>query len=670
MKIFHLPRWRLSPLIGGLLTAGLGLVCHISDLGQPLERLSYDLPFPLRKNIATEKVAIVYLDEGAARALEQPLDRPWDRKIFSRLLERLYYDGARLVCFDLVFSTPSADAAADEEFARAIAKHGGVILGGEYAEREQFGVQISVVEKPTPVFRKAEAGWGLLIFRPIDPDGAIRQLCLGYAGIPSLAMTAASRAGTLTSQTNFEQQPVRWLNYYGPPGETFDGISIADALREDGVPPEFFRGRTVFVGGRYRTGSLTTAKDSFGNPYSRWGRRFSPGVEIHATAFLNLVRDEWLRRWNANVELSILLIAGLLFGGGLSLLRPQWALITAIFLAAAILTASCALAWYRLTWFPWVVPVAAQLPLALIWSVGTQYFLEQRRRVALRRAFACYLSPEMADRIADSNFDLRPGGRAVEVTVVFTDLENFTTFSESLAVEEVSKILIAYFTETTKHILENKGTIIKYIGDAVMATWNAPLTDPNHAQHAVTAAWALAEASKQEVCGHKLRTRVGIHTGRGLAGNLGSPFRFDYTVIGDTTNFASRLEGINKYLGTQILLSETTASSLDGEFLTRSLGRFVVKGKTKAISLYELLGPRICADGGETREPEWISIFQAGVVAFADRRLGEAVQLMRQTIEARSGGDGPSEFYLRKIADLEKHAHIGEWAGVVSLDEK
>ena len=670
MKVFHLPRWRLSPFVGGLLTAGVGLVCHFSDLGKPLERLSYDLPFPLRKNLATEKVAIVYLDEGAARTLDQPLDRPWDRRIFARLLERLSNDGAGIVCFDLVFSTPSADVAADEEFARAIAKHGGVILGGEYTEHEQFGVQISAVEKPTPVLRKAEAGWGLLLFRPIDPDGAVRQLCLGYAGIPSLAMTAASRAGTLLSQTNFEQQPIHWLNYYGPPGGTFDGISIADALRPDGVPPQFFRGRIVFVGGRYQTGSLTTAKDSFGNPYSRWGRRFSPGVEIHATAFLNLLRGEWLRRWNSNTELSILLISGLLFGGGLSLLRPQWALVATIFSAAAIFTASCALAWHRQTWFPWVVPAAAQLPLALVWSVGTQYFLEQRRRIALRRAFACYLSPEMADRIANSNFDLTPGGTAVEVTVVFTDLENFTTFSENLAVEEVSKVLIAYFTETTRYILGNKGTIIKYIGDAVMATWNAPLADPNHARHAVAAAWELAQASKQEIGGYTLRTRVGVHTGRALAGNLGSPFRFDYTVIGDTTNFASRLEGINKYLGTQILLSETTASSLDGEFLMRSLGRFVVKGKTKAIGLYELVGTKVSTDGSDIREPEWMSLFQAGLKAFTERQLREAAQLMRQTIRARPVGDGPSEFYLRKIADLERHAPIGEWTGVVSLDEK
>jgi len=195
------------------------------------------------------------------------------------------------------------------------------------------------------------------------------------------------------------------------------------------------------------------------------------------------------------------------------------------------------------------------------------------------------------------------------------------------------------------------------------------MQDSDHARHAVIAAWALAEASKREVCGHTLRTRVGIHTGRALAGNLGSPFRFDYTLIGDTVNFASRLEGINKFLGTQILLSEATANHLDGEFVTRPLGRFVLKGKTRSISLHELMGPRTSL-AGQDLESEWFSTFQSGVEAYAEGRLDVAAKFMRQTIETRAGGDGPSEFYLRKIAEIEKRGRPAEWTGSVALDEK
>ena len=291
-----------------------GLICYLSDLGRPLERFSYDLPFALRNDLNTDKVALVYLDEAAAQMLGQRADAPWDRKIFARLLERLRIDGAPLVCFDIIFSLPSADPATDSEFAAAMANHGGVILAANYSEHEQFGVQTSKVEKATPVLRAAQAGWGLAIFRPIDPDGAVRQLCAEYQDLPTMATAAAAR---LLGDKAFKQDSAhRWLNYYGPSGKAFEGVAISDALRPDGVPQEFFRGRTVFVGGRYSTGSLTTAKDEFGNPYSRWGRRFSPGVEIHATTFLNLVNNEWLRRLPNSAESTLIIAFGLLVGCG------------------------------------------------------------------------------------------------------------------------------------------------------------------------------------------------------------------------------------------------------------------------------------------------------------------------------------------------------------------
>ena len=666
MKVFRLPRWRLSPLLGALLAAGIGLACLLSDVGKPLERFSYDLPFVFRSNVATRDIAIVYLDEASARALGQPVDVPWDRKIFAQLLDRLHATGAKLVCFDLVFSTASADPTADEEFARAMMKHGGVILGGGYSEHEQFGTHVSSVEKPTPVLRMAQADWGLLVFRPIDPDGAVRELCLRYQGIPTIGLAAASRARGIPAPPD-EELPIRWLNYYGPAGEAFESVSIADALRDEGVPPGFFQERTVFIGGRYSAGTLRTAKDEFGNPYSRWGRGFSPGVEIHATTFLNLLQQDWLRRLPSSSELAILVAFGLFVGASLCLLRPQWALIATVGCGMLIFAGCCGLAWRHLIWFPWAIPVAAQLPIALGWSVGAQYFYEHRRRAALRRAFAYYLSPEMADRIADSNFDLRPGGIAVEATIVFTDLENFTALSESLEVEDVSKVLIAYFTETTKHILKNKGTIIKYLGDAVLATWNAPLTDPDHAQHAIRAAWSLAEASKHQIGGYTLRTRVGIHTGQALAGNLGSPFRFDYTVIGDAPNLASRMQEMNKHLGTQILLSEATKNLLNDDFITRCLGKFLVKGKTVPVILFELLGPK-------TREWEvsqsvrgWFSCFGNGLDAFASGDLKNAALLMTQTIQLRGGKDGPAEFYLRQIAAAQA---TGVNDGLVRMQEK
>ena len=164
----------------------------------------------------------------------------------------------------------------------------------------------------------------------------------------------------------------------------------------------------------------------------------------------------------------------------------------------------------------------------------------------------------MADRIADADFDLSLGGALVEATTMFTDLENFATLAEELDKPElVARVLTTHFTQTSGHILDNDGTIIKFIGDSVHAVWGAPLPDKDHARKAVLAAWRLHEDSQKEVNGHLLRTRIGLNTGQMLSGNMGSAQRFDYAVTGDAVNFASRLEGLNKYLGTSVLISDT-----------------------------------------------------------------------------------------------------------------
>ena len=305
--------------------------------------------------------------------------------------------------------------------------------------------------------------------------------------------------------------------------------------------------------------------------------------------------------------------------------------------------------------------------MALVWGVGYRFVVADRRRRQLRRAFGAYLSPYMADQIANSEFDLELGGKEVEASIMFTDLEGFTKMSESLPPAEVSKILVAYFNQTTSAILEQDGTIIKYIGDAVMAVWGAPLPEKNHAQRAVIAAWGMSQAGKQEIEGHRLRTRIGVNTGIVLSGNLGSKFRFDYTCIGDTTNFASRLESLNKHLGTDILISEFTAQHLDGTIKLRRLGNFIVAGKKKAVGILEVLGPA----KDFPQDAPWLTEFATALKHFQNGELEAAEKVFQQTITQRGGKDGPSEFYLKQIAKVRVARTDREvWDGAVRLDEK
>ncbi len=645
--------------------AVLGVCFCLFRFGGPLERLSYDLPFPLRTNISAPEIVLIYIDEESGRQLHQSFRQPWDRALHTQLLDRLTKDGARLVYYDIFFGDEDPDPQKDTAFAEAMKRNGKVVLIANYQASLEGNVYSSRTYPPLPAYRQAGAAWGLALL-DYDPDYGVRRLRNGIADRPSASWIAAEKVGAEITKHSEQRLERRWLNYFGPSG-TLTSVSFHQALYENGVPPNFFRDKIVFIGSNLSIGGPNFQRDQFKNPYSRWGSLFSPGLEIHATEFLNLTHANWLRRFPAGLELTLMVVLGLTLGVLANYLSPKAGILimAGLALVLSILTVMIFIHWHA--WWNWVVPVLIQTPLAVAWSSGSQYFQEARRRQALRQAFAYYLSPDMADRIAALNFDLKPGGKVVEASMLFTDCKGFTTVSEELNdPQKLSELLIEYFTQTSKCVLDNGGTIIKYIGDSVMAAWGAPLEDPEHPQRAVRAAWELNQASKLVVRGRVLTTRVGVSTGQVLAGNLGSPYRFDYTCIGDTTNLASRLEGMNKMVGTDVLIAESTAKRLDEQFVTRLVGHFAVAGKTHGIAVYELVGMRT---NGEA-PPEWLGCFSESLEAIHNGDFEDAKRMLRKTIWQRGGDDGPSQFYLKKIAALEKADQLREWTGVVRLDEK
>ena len=660
----------LSPVAGGLLAAALGFVVLRYIAAEPLARLSYDLPFAWRPTLRTSEVVLVYLDDDSAKKLNQPLGDVWNRALHTQLLDRLTRDAARLVLYDIVFDAPAPEPEADDALAAAMQRNGRVVLGAALDSDESHGAiaQQRIAQErivpPTRLLRKAAAGWGLLTFKPIDADYAVRRLFTGTADVPTATWKAAELLEAKPLVDSRLGKTDRWVNYYGPPN-TFAFVNFAQALAPEGVPNEFFRDRVVLVGGRAVLGTVGLGKDEFATPYSASGHGLSPGLEIHANILLNLLRGDWLTRLSPPTEMFLVVVFGLLLGL-LALMRPLFATLVAI---AAALAVTCLVlwgVWNHRVWCNWLVPVAVQIPVALLWSLGSQYYLEARRRKELRRAFSFYLSPEMAEKISNSDFDLTPGGKKVEATVMFTDLEGFTTLSEDLDPAEVSRTLIEYFERTTRCILEKKGTIIKYVGDAVMAGWGAPIEQPRHALLAAEAACSLRCLAEMELRGHRLRTRIGLNTGMVLAGNLGSSYRFDYTMIGDTTNFASRLEALNKYLGTQLLISAATRLQLGDRFIVRSLGEFRAAGKAHSNFIHEL----ICECEKEAGEREWTSIFEEGLQQLRGGDIAGARASMMQTQRMRGGADGPSAFYLKLIAQKEKEERLDGWTGIVEMTEK
>ncbi len=634
-------------------------------VGEALARLSYDLSFILRGPVNVPQASFIYLDEKSALDMEQS-GAIWDRALHARLLRQLTADKARAVFFDIAFTDAWPVPGVEEDFAAAMRENGRVILAApvEMDDHKEipggWSMPLEQVIPPIDPLREAAAAWGTIVFHPLDGDYGVRRLPSGTGTKQSAAWEAAKMLGA-----KFEDgDAVRWLNYYGPPG-CFDEVPVNDVLKNR-VKPGRFENRIVIVGGRSTLSGLGFGKDDFRSPFSLLGGKFTSGAEVHLTALLNLLRNEWLVRLDENREAWLILVFGVLLGGVLPRFRPHLAVLAAALAMFAIGVFAYWLLAYQRIWFAWCVPVFVQAPVAIVWAVGARYFIEERRRKALRDGFGHYLSPHMADRIADSDFALGPGGSVVEASVIFTDLEGFTPLSERLHNPElITQVLLKYFTKTTGHIHDQDGTITNFVGDALTAVWGAPLADRDHVRKAVRAAWRLHEIARMEVDGHLLRTRIGLHTGPVLAGNVGSAERFNYAVIGDAVNLASRLEGLNKFLGTRVLLSEAVREKCSDEFLTRRLGEFRVAGRSEACVVHELLGPV----SGEARA-EWWMVFEKGVDAFRGGDFEAAAHAMRETMALREDGDGPAEFYLREIASLQAAPLPHGWSGVIELATK
>jgi len=670
---------RLGLLGGALLIPSLGLAFLTLNFGAGLADWSYDVPFLCRTTLGAPEVVIVYLDRDSQQRLEQK-DGPWDRSLHARLIERLAEEKAALVFSDVFFET-ERDPNTDRRLSEAIRRQGRVVLGSRFIESTatasgNAGAVTSELRQPIPLLRDAAAGVGLLM---LAQEAVQRRLFTGTPELESATWIAARLAGARLPPGNEDRLAPRWLNFRGPAYQ-FASISLAQALEPGGLPTNFFHGKFVFIGGH----PAAFPGESFATPYNRFTREESPrandppsgyartrldnarfsGVEIHATAFLNLLHADALRRIPTGWQILMVILCGAALSAGLLRLRPWSA--TGVMLAACLLiaTVSFYLQWHQNLWWSWLVPVGVQAPAALLWSVGFQYYVGERRRRQLQRNFTRYLPEHLARRVAESDFDPALGGAEVEATILFTDLQGFTPMAESLPPGEVAQILTSYFNQTSRHIHEQDGAIIQYVGDAVMAVWGAPLAIEKPEERAVLAACGIIESGRGEFHGRRLRTRIGVNSGRALAGNLGSDFRFEYAVIGATTNLAARLEKMNQELGTDILVTEATRKNLSARIRVRHLGQFLAKGISKPFRVFEVLG----TDATGPVVPEWISRFEKAVSALELREWDKAKELFTQVISERGGQDGPSRFFLEQISHLrEKESRGTEWDGVMRL---
>lgn len=716
MKPLHLSSRKGKALAGaaiGVLAWVLICVLYSSHLLEPYELKTYDHLCRLKasRSPAPGEVVLVVVDQGSLKAAQQQgVHWPWPRQMYAPIVEFCSLSGARAVVFDIVFTEPSVYGVADDTLlADALKEHGHAFLPltlshetrpdlpweGTLLERialpleNQAGPPTSpYTSSEFPIQILAESCYGLgNVSIPPASDGIYRSLPLVFPyrdfWIPSLGMAVfnhLSGNGPVRREKEglrMKEGPVPLdekdhflLSFYGgapdfPRFSAFNVIQSLLALREDRppiYPRESFKDKIVFVG--FTATGLFDLKPT---PI----HALTPGTAVHATLVANLLHKDF--RIRIHPSTSLLLAAALAMAVGVTVMFVPglWQLVLVSFGYAGGIILFIFLAFWQNRWADGVLLVSS-FALSFAMTASFSYATEGRQRRQIKLMFSHYMSDLLIQDLLKHPEKLRLGGEKRVLTVFFSDLSDFTALSERLAPEEVVSLLNRYLTAMTDLILSGGGIIDKYEGDAIMAFWGAPLPQEDHASRACLVALdnqsRLAEL-RQEFAAMGLppvHARIGINTGEMIIGNLGSTHRFDFTVIGDSVNLASRLEGAGKEYGTSIIISEETYRQARDHVEVRELDFLQVKGKTVPVRIYELLGRKGSLDETQDRGRE---LFAQGLALYRDRQWPEAIAFFRRLLDFVPE-DGPGNTFLRRCHLFLKNPPEPGWDGVYRLTNK
>ena len=634
-------RWRwLLPV------AALTALFHFLPGGATLDNALLDFAsrHPLRPRAVPGDSALVLIDRTTMETLAPMGIRwPFSRAYFAALLLALHKAGAEQIVVDLAFLDPSAEEMQDIWLGVTASAIHSVVLARTTAKLPVFYTESFEQAVERDLERKTKltipaARMGIVDFQA-DTDGVMRRYRVpGSLAAAAFAPAATEPGGLLRwhgglrqikaqgvpvlSAGDFIMTGVRIYGRLPTEDPKFTREEIEDALAAELALTEEaadkVRGRTVFVG--------TNVAGTFDMKPLPVGENIEPGILIHWTAWANLKEHSFIAetpRWVALIGgLVVIGLVGFFGRHHRSLVAPG---IAAGGLAVAILATAYAAhsaGWY----FPPATPVAASA-FALLGVTAESFLLEQQRKREIQAIFGSYVAPEVVDLLVRHPDAVRLGGEKKELTALFSDLAGFTDLSEKIPPEHLLAVINLYLQEVSDALLANGAYIDKYIGDAVMAVFGAPQPLPDHAAAACDGALAaqrvLAALNPrfERDYGCTLHMRIGVNTGDMIVGNMGSPRKRNYTVLGDAVNLASRLEAANKEFGTAILLGETTARRVQGRFATRPLTRLAVKGKSEAVEVHELVGLK----GGLAADQQaFLSAYNDGYAALITRRFSEA----------------------------------------------
>jgi len=703
---------------------------------QEIRLRTFDFYQTLRpRQTESRPVVIVDIDEASLKDIGQ---WPWPRTIVADLITKLTELGAVAIAFDVIFAEPdrmSPSIAAtsfrnldeethdklrnlpsnDEVLAQAI-RRSRVVVGqvgsATPAPRSQTEAALQTgfaVRGPDPSrflvtfagllrnvapIEQAAAGRGLLSIQP-ERDGIVRRVPIVMLAqgslVPSLSMEllrVVSNSGAILVRTDqagvqsvavpglqlpTDQNGQLWLHFNRHDPARY--VSAKDVL-QGRVPRDRVEGKLVLIGG-----SAVGLFDIKTTPVAA----AMPGVEVHAQVLESALTKSLLTYPNYAVGAELL--AAALVGLAIIIVAPMFRASIVIALGAVVVAALIGASWYLFSQYnlllDFTYPLMASLFVYLT-LIFVNYFKEQKQRQQIRAAFGFYLSPALVEQLARSPEKLVLGGEERRMTVLFSDVRGFTTISESYKHDPqgLTRLMNRFLTPLTNAIIERNGTIDKYIGDAIMAFWNAPLDDPQQEVNACEAALEMLaradklnqqfkhEADQNGGAYRPLHVGIGLNTGPCVVGNMGSDFRFNYSVLGDTVNVASRLEGRTKDYRIPIVIGAGTEQNAREKFATLEIDRIQVKGKTEPETVFTLLGRAELAQNSNFRELRDLTAKMLGYYREQDWTQALAtIELCRKASEP-FGISALFDMYAERIEAFRRHPPPPDWNGVYEAESK
>lgn len=715
-------RW-LTAIIAGFIVFLFATLLSRYEPVQEMELRLLDQRFEWRGFISVEDSPIVLVAISEQADQEIPSQWPWPRELHGRLVDNLNEAGAKVIGVDVVFDQQDRISPEnDQYFANVLRQYDNVILAGNILEGSRTGseggqVTQQQIIQPTPVLTNANVNPMGLIAVNLDSDGSLRRYRMGGTHLDQRFNTFAIELLRIyldldeieinETSTHFEVGPYlipkfdnhhMLINYHGDTG-TFPEYSyelvIDDStyttvfeeifeeeinsfydLKEAGV----FEDKIVIIGA-----TMVELHDFFSMPYNVR----LPGYEVHANALQTIMSGNFIEKITTRANFYIMLIFAIVMS--LITLYSSFLIGLGAFLILFIsYTASAIYAFTEHSFYLYMVGPLLTIFLSYTGSVSFNFFIEQREKSRIKGMFGSYVSPDLVEQMVESEDEPSLGGNEVYITAFFSDIQSFSAFSEILTPIQLVDLINEYLTAMTDLLTEERGTLDKYIGDAIVAFFGAPVPVEDHALRACVLSQKMLmkqaelrqkwkdEGDKWPDLVSRMQTRIGVNTGLMVTGNMGSQSRFNYTMMGDNVNLAARCESGAKAYGVYCMVTQSSkdeAEKYGDDCVFRYLDKIVVKGRTQPVAMYEIVGLR------EYLSPdafECVKIFEEGISHYLNQEWDLAIEKFEQSAKLEPNQPNellgiktnPSLILLERCNLMKANPPGEDWDGVFVMTSK